>query len=144
MITVRSILEKKGGDVWSVSTETSVLDALRTMAEKNVGVLIVLNGNRMAGIFSERDYARKVALKGKSSSDTFVRDVMTSDVISVSPEQSIEECMSLMTARRIRHLPVLSNDSLTGMISIGDVVRAVIEDKESTINHLHSYISGSR
>ncbi len=144
MTTVRHILQDKGNDVWSISPDALVFDALKVMADKNVGALVVMDGNNVAGIFSERDYARKVILKGKSSHETAVREIMTPDVISVSPSQSIEECMAIMTSKHIRHLPVLEGNKLVGLISIGDVVKAVISEQEQTIRHLENYIKGSR
>jgi CBS domain-containing protein len=130
--------------IWSAKPEMLVYDALQIMAEKNVGALLVLNEGRLVGIFSERDYARKVVLKGVSSHKITVRDVMTAEVISVTPEQSIEDCMALMTNKHFRHLPVLENNTLVGMISIGDVVKAIISQHEETIKHLENYITGTR
>ena len=144
MNNVRQLLQSKGDTVWSTTPETSVYDALKLMAEKNVGALIVLEDERLAGIFSERDYARKVILKGKSSRELSVSEVMTSDVISVRPDQSIVDCMELMTEKRIRHLPVLEAGQLVGVISIGDVVKSVISEQKETITHLEEYITGRR
>jgi CBS domain-containing protein len=144
MTTVRSVLQSKGSDVWSTTPDTLVFDALKVMAEKNVGALLVMNGNQLIGIFSERDYARKVVLKGESSHNIAIRNVMTSGVISVTPDQSIEECMALMTGKHIRHLPVLENSKLVGLISIGDVVKAIISQHEDTIKQLENYITGAR
>jgi len=144
MTTVRSILQTKGSEIWSTTPDTLVFDALKIMAEKNVGALVVLDGERLAGVFSERDYARKVALKGESSHSITVREIMTTDIISVRPEQSMEECMGLMTTNHIRHLPVIDNNKLVGLISIGDVVKAIISQHESTIQHLENYITGAR
>lgn len=144
MNTVKSLLETKGHDLWSVGPDTSVLDALRLMADKNIGALLVTDGEQLSGVFSERDYARKVVLRGKTSRELAVRDVMTEEVIYVIPEQTIEECMQLMTERRIRHLPVMENGRLQGIISIGDVVKAVIADQQHTITHLEEYITGRR
>lgn len=144
MQIVHQLLKVKGHDVWSVTPETSIFEALRLMAERNIGALLVMEGPRLVGIFSERDYARKVILKGKSSKDTPVREVMTEEVVCVRPEQSVHDCMSLMTDKRFRHLPVLENERVTGVISIGDVVKAIISEQEFIINQLESYITGGR
>lgn len=144
MLTVRHILEGKGGHVWSVAPDTTVYDALKLMAEKNLGAVVVLQGNKLAGIFSERDYARKVILKGKSSKETTVEEIMTQDVVTVEARHSIEECMSMMTSKRIRHLPVVEAEKIVGVISIGDIVKAIISDQEYTIKQLESYITGTR
>jgi CBS domain-containing protein len=144
MTTVRNILQSKGSDIWSTAPDTLVFDALKVMAEKNVGALLVMEGNQLIGIFSERDYARKVVLKGESSHHIAIRNVMTSGVISVTPDQSIEDCMALMTGKHIRHLPVLENSKLVGLISIGDVVKAIISQHEDTIKQLENYITGAR
>lgn len=143
MLTVRELLAKKGSEVWSVSPDATVYDALQLMAARNVGAVLVLDDGELAGILSERDYARQVILKGKASRDTPVRDIMTTAVVSVSPERTIDDCMSLMTERRIRHLPVLQSDVLLGVLSIGDVVKAVISEKEFHIEQLESYIASS-
>jgi len=121
-----------------------VFDALQLMADKNVGALLVLDGEKIAGIFSERDYARKIILKGKASKDTPVAEIMTAEVTTLRPEQSVEECMGLMTDKRIRHLPVLDGEKLVGLISIGDVVKAIISEREFIIKQLESYITGGR
>ncbi len=142
MITVRQLLRAKGHDVWHIAPDASVYDALKLMADKEVGALLVLEGEDLIGIISERDYARKVILKEKSSMDTPVREIMTHEVISVRPEQTIQECMALMTDKRIRHLPVLENDQLIGIISIGDVVKAIISQQEFMIEQLERYIEG--
>ena len=142
MITVRDILQQKGNQIWSVSPDATVFDALESMAEKNVGALLVLDGEKIAGVFSERDYARKVILKGKASKKTSVEEIMSSEVTTVGPGQSVEECMALMTDKRIRHLPVLEGEKLVGMISIGDVVKAIISDREFIIKQLENYITG--
>jgi len=143
MITVRQLLEGKGYDVWSITPDASVYDALALMADKGVGALLVLEGERLVGLISERDYARKVILKGKSSMETPVREIMTERVIWVGPEQTNEECMALMTAKHIRHLPVLAEDQVIGIISIGDVVKAIISEQEFLIEQLERYIVGS-
>ncbi len=144
MTTVRQILQTKGNDLWSVDPDTLVYDALQLMADKNVGALLVLRSSRLLGIFSERDYARRIILKGKHSKETFVREVMTENPICVSPAQTIEECMNLMTANHIRHLPVLEKETLLGVISIGDVVKEIILEQQGTINDLENYITGGR
>lgn len=144
MTNVRSILQAKSNQVISVSPETLVSTALELMAEKNVGALVVVKDGVLAGIFSERDFARKIISKGKTALESTVNDLMTSIVFTVTPEQSIEECMAAMTAKRIRHLPVLENHRLIGVISIGDVVKAVISEKEHLIKHLENYITGAR
>ena len=142
MKTVRQLLQSKGNDIWSVSPGTSVLDALKLMAEKNIGALLVLESGRLVGIFSERDYARKVILRGKASRSTRVREIMSRKVVYVRPEQGTEECMGIMTQKRIRHLPVMEGGDLAGMISIGDVVKSIISEQEFTIRQLERYISG--
>ena len=144
MTYVSQLLSAKGTDVWSVTPDYTVFAALVLMAEKEVGALLVLDGESLVGVFSERDYARKVILRDKSSRDTSVSEVMSAPVIVVRPDQSIEECMSLMTEKRTRHLPVLDNGKLTGLISIGDVVKAVISDREAVIDQLESYITGTQ
>lgn len=140
MKTVKEILQAKAQKLLSIAPDASVLDALRLMAEKEVGALVVLEGERLAGIFSERDYARKVILQGKSSKDTAVREIMTHKVVCVHPEQSIEDCMALMTDKRIRHLPVLEDQTVVGVISIGDVVKEVISEQRFVIEQLEHYI----
>ncbi len=142
MRTVRDILKVKGHDVWCVEATSTVYDALVKMAEKNVGALVVLEDGKLAGIFSERDYARKVILKGRSSLNTPVKDIMTSEVYCVRPDQTLEECMVLMTDKRIRHLPVLENGQLVGLVSIGDVVKEIIAEQGVTIQQLENYIVG--
>ena len=142
MKIVSQLLQSKGHDVWSITPDTTVYEALEQMAEKNIGAVLVIESEQVVGIFSERDYARKVVLHGKSSQETPVSDVMTSRVIAVPPNQSVEKCMALMTEKRIRHLPVLDSDRLVGIISIGDVVKAIISDQEVMINHLEDYITG--
>lgn len=142
MTTVARLLDSKGHDIWSVSPDTSVYDAIKMMADKGVGALLVTDGDRLVGVVSERDYARKVILQGRSSKDTPVREIMTTRVITVSPDQTIDDCMALMTRHRIRHLPVMDNDRLAGVLSIGDVVKSAIADKEQMIQQLESYITG--
>jgi CBS domain-containing protein len=144
MITLRQLLQSKGGGIWSVTSTSTVFDALRTMAEKNVGALLVIDEGSLVGIVSERDYARKIALKGKSSKDTLVKEIMTEKVVYIRPDESIEECMALMTEKHFRHLPVIDNGALIGVISIGDVVRTVISEQKFIIAQLENYISGGR
>lgn len=141
MRTVRDILNAKGHDVWSVAPDVTVFDTLKVMADRNVGAVLVMEGGRPVGIFSERDYARQVILKGKTSKDTPVREVMSTHVVYVRPTQKIEECMALMTDKRVRHLPVLEDDRVIGIVSIGDVVKAVISEKDFIIEQLATYIS---
>lgn len=144
MWTVRELLSGKGRDVWSVGPNSSVFDALRLMAEKDVGAVLVIDDRQeVVGVLSERDYARQVILKGKTSRETPVRQIMTTRVIYVRPEQSVDECMALMTDKRIRHLPVLEQGRLIGLVSIGDVVKAVISEKEFIIEQLENYITRS-
>lgn len=140
MRNVQQLLENKPYRLLTITPTASVLDALRVMAEKEIGALMVLDGEKLAGIFSERDYARKIILFGKSSHDTAVSEIMTTSVVCVGPEQSADECMALMTGRRVRHLPVLSDDKVVGVISIGDVVKEVIDDQKRTIEQLEQYI----
>ncbi len=144
MKTVAEILKSKGREVWTITPETIVFDALKTMADKNVGALVVLDRTTVIGILSERDYARKVILHGKSSKELRTREIMSANVYFVGPDQNIEDCMALFTNKRVRHLPVLRKDELIGIISIGDVVKAVIAEQESTIKHLENYITGGR
>lgn len=138
--TVRHMLRGKPA-IFSVKPDDTVLHALRLMADKNIGAVLVLNGQRVDGILSERDYARKVILLGKKSEDTLVSEIMTSPVICVEPEWTAEQCMALMTDKRIRHLPVMDGERLTGVISIGDIVRAIVEEQQFTIRSLERYIS---
>ena len=140
--TVGSILKTKGNQVWSVGPDTSVFDALALMGEKNLGAVLVLEGGKIAGIFSERDYARKIILKGKASKDTPVRDIMTPRILCVTPATTVDQCLALMTGKRVRHLPVCDGDRLEGMISIGDVVKEVISGQEFIISQLETYIQG--
>jgi CBS domain-containing protein len=144
MHTIRHCLQHKGSQVWSIHPEASIFEALGLMAEKNIGAVLVIEQGQLIGIFSERDYARKVILHGKTSRETKVREIMTSRVYYVNIDQSIEECMALMTDKHIRHLPVLDNDQLSGVISIGDVVKEIIAEQEFVIHQLANYISGER
>jgi CBS domain-containing protein len=144
MTTVRNILQAKGNEAISVSPETLVSTALELMADKNIGALVVMKDGTLTGIFSERDFARKTVSHGRAALESTVKELMTSIVFTVTPEQSIDECMSAMTAKRIRHLPVLENQRLIGVVSIGDVVKAVISEKEHLIAQLENYITGAR
>ena len=142
MLTVRHLLQNKDHLLWTIAAEATVYTALELMAEKNIGALPVVEEGRLVGIFSERDYARKVILKGRSSRDTLVRELMTSQVYYVRPDRTLRDCMWLMTLKRIRHLPVLDKGALTGIITIGDVVKGIIEEQEGTIRDLETYITG--
>jgi CBS domain-containing protein len=143
MKPVRELLRIKGQEIWSVSPDTPVYDALKLMAEKNVGALLVLDGDKLAGILSERDYARKVILKGKASKNTPAREIMSENVVCVTPKQSVAECMALMTDKHFRHLPVIEDGKLVGVISIGDVVKAIISEQKFVIEQLEHYIAGA-
>ena len=139
---IASVLKNKGTRIWSIDPEATIYDAIALMAEKGIGALVVVSEGRLAGIISERDYARKVILQGRSSKDTHVREIMTSSVITVSPEKTVDECMRIITNHRVRHLPVMRGNEVIGVISIGDLVRAIIAEQAATIDHLHSYIAG--
>lgn len=140
--TISEILNAKGSTAWSVSPDTMVFDAIHMMADKNIGALLVIEGGKLVGIISERDYTRKVALKGKSSKQTAVKEILSGHLVAVSPEHTVEDCMRLMTDHRIRHLPVLDNDRIVGVISIGDLVNWIISAQTTTIEQLQTYISG--
>ena len=140
--TVRSVLEVKGRTVWTVAPEATVYEALSSMSEKQVGALVVVSEGKPVGVFSERDYARKVVLQGKASRDTLVREIMGTPVTTVSPDDTVEECMRVMTRNRIRHLPVLEGGSLAGVVSIGDLVNSIISAQAATIQQLSGYIAG--
>jgi CBS domain-containing protein len=142
METVRSMLLHKGSDIFWLSPEATVYEAVAMMAEKSVGALLVVAAGRLAGIVSERDYARKVILKGKHSNEMQVKEIMTSPVFTVTPDHSVDDCMRVITSHRIRHLPVMEGDTLKGMISIGDVVRSIISAQAHTIDQLSGYIDG--
>lgn len=144
MDLVWQLLENKGHAVWTIGPDEMVFQALQLMADKDIGALVVLDGSEVVGIFSERDYARKMVLQGKDSTETPVREVMSSRVLYVRPEQSIEDCMALMTDKHIRHLPVVAGGKLVGLISIGDVVKAVISEQVFLITQLENYITSSR
>jgi CBS domain-containing protein len=141
MTRVSDLLKHKGRDIWSLPPDATVYEAIDQMAQKSVGALLVMEGERLVGIVSERDYARKVILKGKASQETEVREIMSRPVICVRPEFTIEETMALMTEKRVRHLPVVVDDKVMGVISIGDVVRGIIDDKEFYIQQLTNYIT---
>ena len=142
MKTVRDVLNVKGRTVWSIDATASVFDALKLMAEKEIGALLVTEGTRIVGILSERDYARKVILHGRSSPTTSVNEIMTAHLVYTQPEQNIDECMAIMTERRIRHLPVIDDEQLVGIISIGDLVKAIITEQKFMIEQLERYITG--
>lgn len=141
MKTVKQLLSTKPVHIFSVTAQTSVLDALKVMMEKNISALLILEGQELKGIFTERDYARKIVLHGKSSAETPIQEVMTAAPITVLPSDSIDFCMGIMTDKHIRHLPVMENNTLLGMVSIGDVVKFIIEDQQQTISQLESYIN---
>jgi CBS domain-containing protein len=141
--TVASVLKSKGSAIWSIAPDATVYEAIAMMANKGVGALLVLAGGRLEGIISERDYARKVILEGRSSKDTPVREIMTRSVKTVTPDHTLDECMQIMTESRIRHLPVVERDTVVGIVSIGDMVRATIAAQAATIDHLHTYILGT-
>ena len=141
-ITVEEILQQKGRDVWTISPKATVMEALKLMAEKHIGALVVMHDDQVVGIISERDYARKIVLRGKSSINTPVKEIMTDKVYYVSPKTTAQECLVLVTQQSIRHLPVLENGKLVGLISIGDVVRSIIGEQETTITQLSDYITG--
>ncbi len=142
MLTVNELLSRKGHGIVSIDPGATVYEALRLMAMNNIGALLVIEKEKLQGVFSERDYARKIILNEKSSRDTLVKDVMVKRLFSVTPEDDAEDCMKLMTEQHVRHLPVFKDANLIGIISIGDVVKAVIEDQKTTIDHLENYISG--
>lgn len=139
---VRTILKTKNNVVWSIAPDATVFRAIELMSEKRVGCLVVLVGGQPAGIVSERDYARKVILMGRSSQQTLVREIMSKPVMFITPEQTVEDAMRLMTTRRVRHLPVMEGDEMIGMLSIGDLVNWIITTQQHTIRHLHNYIGG--
>jgi CBS domain-containing protein len=142
-MTIEELLRiKESKEIWAVPPDTTVFEALQTMADRNIGALLVMVGDRLVGVFSERDYARKIILKGKSSLETPVREVMSSEIVTIPPNMWIEECMELMTDYHIRHLPVVDGDHLLGMVSIGDIVKAIISGQARFIASLENYISG--
>lgn len=142
MTTIQQLLDAKGHEINFLRPDDTVLDALNMMENKNIGAVLVKDDDKLVGIFTERQYARKVFLKGRSSPKTLLREVMVTDVICVGPEQSTESCLALMTKKRFRHLPVIRDKHLVGIISIGDLVRSIIEDREITIDHLEHFIHG--
>ncbi len=142
MTTVKQLLAEKGDTVWTVGPDQTVLEAIRILADKDIGALVVVEDGRPVGVFSERDYVRKVYIKGKTSPTTLVREVMSTPVVSVSPDATVEQCMATMTARRIRHLPVVENGRLVGIVSIGDLVNTIIREQNQLIEQLESYIHG--
>jgi len=139
--TVRLVLKLKGQNVWLISPEARVYDAIEIMADKSVGALLVISEGKLVGVVSERDYARKVILQGKSSKQTTVKEIMTSPAIFVIPEQTVEDCMRIMTEKHIRHLPVVEDGNILGVVSIGDLVKWMISAQQQTISHLHNYIT---
>jgi CBS domain-containing protein len=143
MNTIGQLLESKGKDIWTIAPNATVFEGLRIMAKRNVGALLVIDKDNLIGIFSERDYARKVILEGKSSKDTAVGELMTKEVYYIDPKNTLQESMAVMTARHIRHMPVLDKDRLVGMVTLGDVVKQIIAEQEFTIRELEKYISGS-
>jgi signal-transduction protein with cAMP-binding, CBS, and nucleotidyltransferase domain len=140
MDTIRHILELKGPVIWTISPDETVFEALRIMAAKDVGALVVMKGEKMVGVISERDYARKIILHGKHSQDTYVHEIMVTDIVTVHPDQTVEEAMELMTNKRVRHLPVMEGDEILGIISIGDVVNNIIRRQRKTISQLESKV----
>jgi CBS domain-containing protein len=140
--TIKELQGDREQEIWSVEPDATVYKAIEVMADRGVGALMVMEGDKPVGIISERDYARKVILQGRSSKETPVRDIMTSRIIHTSPDRSVEECMTLMTTNKIRHLPVMDGEKLVGVISIGDLVKATISEQQSTIEYLERYISG--
>ena len=143
MTTIAQLLNAKGNQIWSVEPKATIFEALEIMSEKEIGALLVMEDGKLTGIFSERDYARKVILKGKSSKETPVGELMTKKVFYIDPQKTINDCMAMMTAKRIRHVPVIEDNQVMGIITIGDVVNQIISEQEVTINHLENYITGS-
>jgi CBS domain-containing protein len=144
MSTVRQLLRSKQPGVWTIGPDSSVYEALELMAEKDIGAVLVLERGRLVGVFSERDYARKVVLRGKTSRETTVGELMTQVIFYVTPEQTVEECLALMTQKRVRHLPVMEGTQLVGLVSIGDAVKSIIAEQRTTIHHLEDYITGGQ
>jgi CBS domain-containing protein len=142
MILVKHILENKGSQAWTIPPDATVFDALRLMANRDIGALVVMRRDDVVGIISERDYARKVILQGKCSKDTLVPEIMSTQIYGVSPDTTAEECMAIMTDKRFRHLPVCKDGKLVGVVSIGDIVKSIIAEQKITIDHLESYIMG--
>ena len=144
MVAIWQLLNKQGGKVYSIHPDATVFDAVAKMADNDIGSLIVMDSDTLVGIVTERHYARNVILKGRTSPATLVREIMERQVITVRPEQTVEECMALMTDKRVRHLPVIEGGRIAGIVSIGDLVKSVIDDQKFVIDQLHHYISGSR
>lgn len=140
--TIDAVLNLKGHDVWSVSPDQTVFEAISLMSEKNVGAVLVMEHEALAGMLSERDYTRKIAIKGKSSKETLVREIMTTELVTVTSHHTVQECMRLMNDRRVRHLPVIDNDRVVGVVSIGNLVNWIISAQNAAIGHLEDYISG--
>jgi signal-transduction protein with cAMP-binding, CBS, and nucleotidyltransferase domain len=140
--TIDAILNQKSGEIWSVSPDETVYEAVKKMADKNVGALVVMEGDNLVGIISERDYTRKVMLRGKRSRESMVREIMSTDLTTVDPKESVDDCLRFMTEKRVRHLPVMCDGNLRGVISIGDLVKHVISVQSATLEHLERYISG--
>ena len=143
MTTIAQLLNAKGNQIWSVEPKATIFEALEIMSEKEIGALLVMEDGKLTGIFSERDYARKVILKGKSSKETLVGELMTKKVFYIDSQKTINDCMAMMTAKRIRHVPVIEDNQVMGIVTIGDVVNQIISEQEVTINHLENYITGS-
>lgn len=141
-VPISALLHHKGTAVWSIAPEATVFEAIQLMADKNIGSLLVMSGDRLVGVFTERDYTRKIALQGKTSKATRIGEVLTSKIISVTPNHTVEECMRLMTENRVRHLPVLENDKVTGLVSIGDLVNWTISAQDAAIAQMEQYIAG--
>jgi len=139
---VSTLLHHKTAELWSIATEATVFEAIKLMADKNIGSLLVLSGGKLVGVFTERDYTRKIALQGKTSKDTRVREIVSSQVVSVTPQHSIEDCMKLMTEKRVRHLPVMDGDKVIGLVSIGDLVNWIISTQNAAIAQMEQYIAG--
>jgi CBS domain-containing protein len=140
--TIDDILQHKPAQLWTISADDTVFDAIQQMADKNIGALLVMNGDQLLGVVSERDYTRKVALKGKSSRETKVREIISTPIVSATPHSTVEECMRLMTTNRVRHLPILHGNEVVGIVSIGDLVNWIISAQSVTITQLESYITG--
>jgi len=143
MATVKQLLESKENNIWSISPEVTVFEGLEVMADKNIGALLVTKDDKLVGIFSERDYARKVILKGKASKDTTIGELMTKEVVYTTPEDSLDDCMALMSAKHIRHLPIIRNGKLLGLLTLGDVVTQIMSNQEFKIQEMEKYISSS-
>ena len=141
MTSIKQVLDSKGHEIWSIEPNASVLNTIKLMADKQVGALLIMENEKLVGIVSERDYARKVILKGRASDDTPVKDIMTREIVYATPENSVEDCMELMTDKRVRHLPVLDGDKVTGVLSIGDLVKSIIADQQFKIEQLENYIT---